>query len=240
MKCWASTLGDCAYGMSREHYVSDGIFDGESITAFGLEWCRDEPRTIALKRAVAKILCAKHNSALSDFDGEAARLSKFLVSEVYLQPTVEASIKINGHLLEKWALKTFLNLGYLRALHRDQSNPIEPPDSLIRYLYCNATIPDGVGLYHVSNSIGASNLDAGVSWNVIRTVDQPNRVVGLTFVFYGVRFAIVTEPGRAEGKIQGMGLVGEFNFSKSEVAYRPTSISFLGSSAARKHIELEW
>jgi hypothetical protein len=226
--------------MSREHYVSDGIFDGESITAFGLEWCRDEPRTISLKSAVAKILCAKHNSALSDFDGEAARLSKFLVSEVYRQPTVEARVKINGRLLEKWALKTFFNLGYLRALHREQPNAIEPPDSLIRYLYCNADIRDGIGLYHVSHSIGASSLEAGVSWNVIRTIDQPNQVVGLTFVFYGVRFAVITEPVRAEGKIQSMGLVGEFDFSKSEVAYRPTSISFLGLSAAKKSIELEW
>lgn len=240
MKCWASSLCDCADGMSREHYVSDGILDGESVTAFGLEWCRDEPRTISLKSAVAKILCAKHNSALSDLDGEAAKLSRFLVSEVYRQPNVEARIKINGRRLEKWALKTFFNLGCLRALHREQPNTIEPPDSLIRYLYCNTVVPDGIGLYHVSHSIGASNLEAGVSWNVIRKIDQPNQVVGLTFIFYGVRFAVVIEAVRAESKIQGMGLIGEFDFSRSEVSYRPTSISFLGLSAAEKSIELEW
>lgn len=240
MKCWASSLRDCANGMSREHYVSDGIFDGQSITAIGLTWCRDEPRTISLNSAVAKILCGKHNSALSDFDSEAAKLSRFLVSDVYRQPSVEASIKLNGRLLEKWALKTFLNLGYLRALHREQPNAIEPPESLISYIYRNTSIPDGIGLYHVSHSVGAHNIEAGLSWNVIRNAELPHQVVGLTFIFYGVRFAVVIEPVRAESKIKSMGLVGECDFSKSEVAYRPSSISFIGLSAARKDIELAW
>ena len=135
MTCWALSLGDCANGLSREHYISDGIFDDVFLTVVGLPWCRHEPRKIALKSAVAKILCEKHNSALSPFDSEAANLSKFLVSHVYRQPLVDSSVKLQGKLLEKWALKTFLNLGYLRALHREQRNAINPPESLVRYVF---------------------------------------------------------------------------------------------------------
>lgn len=236
MSCWASVLGNCAGGFSREHYVSEGVFDGQPITVYGLEWCRDEPRTISLKSAVAKILCGRHNSDLSDFDSEASRLSKFLVSEVYRQPSSRASIKLNGRHLEKWALKTFFNLGYLRALHREQPNPIQPAESLVRYLYCDVPAPEGIGLYHITHSIGIDDLEAGVSWHVIRS--SQNTVAGLTFVFYGVRFAVVIEPVRAEEKLRRM--TGEFDFSNSEVTYRPASISILGLSEAEKRIELEW
>ncbi|HEY8100085.1 MAG TPA: hypothetical protein VIF82_04985 [Burkholderiaceae bacterium] len=231
--------------MSREHYVSDGIFDGESITAIGLSWCRHDPCTIPLKGAVAKILCAKHNSALSDFDNEAAKLSKFIMYDVYLQPSTESVIRLQGKLLEKWALKTFINLGYLRALHREQPNSIEPPDLLVQYIYCDGNIPEGIGLYHVSSNIEASNIEAsnieaGLSWNVIQCQDERNRIVGLNMMFYGVRFVVSIEPLRAEGKIEKMGVVDGFDFSTTQITYRPTDISFIGASTGRKRIELDW
>jgi hypothetical protein len=240
VRCWAASLGDCAEGKSREHYVSDGIFDGETITAIGMTWCRNKPKEIPLKKAVAKILCRKHNSALSKFDQEAARLSKFLIANVYSQPAPDANITLNGRWLEKWALKTFFNLGYLRALHREQPNAIEPPESLIHYIYRNTSIPEGIGLYHVSNTIDQSKIEAGLFWNVMRSTEQPNSVVGLTMAFYGIRFVVITEPVRAESKIQQLGLVNGFDFSKAQVNYRPTSIAFLSSIAGTKNIELQW
>src|SRR3954469_10804919 len=103
MECWASCLGDCGEGASREHYISEGVFDGELITAFGLPWCSDHPATIGLGSAVAKILCRKHNSALSDFDGEAAKLSRFLFANIIERPLDEGNVRIQGVRLEKWA-----------------------------------------------------------------------------------------------------------------------------------------
>ena len=96
LDCWASTLQDCARGKSREHYISDGIFDGESVTAVGLPWCRHEPITIGMKSAVARILCGKHNSDLSEFDAEAAKLSRFLVTNVLDEPLTESAITLSG------------------------------------------------------------------------------------------------------------------------------------------------
>lgn len=73
MECWAATLGTCAGGSSREHYITDGVFEGEMINAFGLPWCSDEPLSIELAAATARILCKRHNKALSDFDNEASK-----------------------------------------------------------------------------------------------------------------------------------------------------------------------
>ena len=239
MSCWASSLGDCAGGISGEHYVSDGVLDSESVTVIGLPWCRDEPKTIGMASAVAHILCSKHNSDLSDYDNEATKLSRFLVS-AFRNPQQGNSIALNGLWFEKWALKTFLNLGYLRALHREQSKSIEPPISLVRYLYKNESIPQGIGLYHVSGPLGPENIEAGVFWNSIRTVQRPTEIVGLTMQFYGIRFVVTIDGRRSEEAIGGMGVVNGFDFSKAVVTYRPSTITLASSAAGQNHITFRW
>jgi hypothetical protein len=239
MNCWAASLGDCAGGTSGEHYVSDGVLDSESVTAIGLPWCRDEPKTIGLKSAVAHILCSKHNSDLSPFDSEASKLSKFLVKS-FRDPHQDHTITLNGYLFEKWVLKTFLNLGYLRALHREQSNSLVPPESLVRYIYKGEGISDGIGLYHVSGTIGPENLQAGVFWNSIRTAQRPNVAVGLTMRFYGIRFVVTIDARRSEEAIRKMGIVDGFDFTESIVTYRPNIITLNSLPANQKHITLRW
>ena len=70
MSCWASSLGDCGGGISREHIISASQFDEETITLQCLPWCK-EPKTIGLASLVAKNLCRDHNTALSPVDEEA-------------------------------------------------------------------------------------------------------------------------------------------------------------------------
>lgn len=238
--CWASVLRDCAEGTSREHYISDGIFDGQQVTAVGLSWCRHEPKTIGLQSAVAKILCGRHNSALSPFDKEAGKLSHFLQMNVLHQPLIESAISLNGRLLEKWALKTFLNLGYIRGLHREQPNRLEPRPDLVRYIYENAPVADGVGLYFVPGTISNDDFARGVSWNVIQNPHRLEEIFGMVFRFFGVRFVVSISPVRAEEKIADLGEVNGFDFSTAQTTYRPPSIDLASSVAGHKTIYLEW
>jgi hypothetical protein len=239
--CWASSLGDCADGMSREHYFSDRIFDGELVTAIGLPWCRDEPKVIGMASAVAKILCARHNSQLSNFDKEAAKLSRFLSVRVYGDETAEQAITLDGIAIEKWALKTFFNLGFIRALHREQPNPITPPADLVRYLYRDGPIADGVGLYFVSGPISTDDLRPGVWWNAVQHPQRRHEVFGMTFTFFSLRFVISIRPCRAEDHIARMGEVNGFDFSKAQIAYRPEGILFVArGDAGSKQINLDW
>jgi hypothetical protein len=134
-ECWASALGDCAGGISREHVVSDGIFDSEAITAYGLSWCKDHPVQISLSSAVSKILCRRHNERLSTFDAEAARLSHFLSANVLDDPMGDAQITLRGDLLEKWALKTFINLGYIGGLDPERHMRVRPSEELVRHVF---------------------------------------------------------------------------------------------------------
>ena len=244
VECWASILGDCGEGQSGEHYISDGIFDGATVTAVGLPWCRDKPRTIGMRRAVANILCGRHNWALSPFDAEAAKLSAFLRENIHKQPLDAATVRLNGVLIEKWALKTFLNLGYIRGLSRVQSNRIDPRTDLVRYLYRNEPVADGVGLYFITGAVSSDmNTTTGLWWNSIdnRDLNEPTtKVFGMTFTFFGVRFVVNIAPIRAEEKIAAMGRVNDFDFSTASVSYRPPGFTMRSGTAGEKRIEFKW
>jgi hypothetical protein len=238
--CWAVILGDCGRGRSGEHYISDAIFDGEVVNAVGLSWCRDEPVTVGLRSAVAKILCARHNSALSDFDAEAAKLSRFLQTNLLDHPLVESSISLRGRLLEKWALKTFLNLGYVRGLHRDRSNHLDPPPHLVHYIFRDGPIADGVGLYFVTGTVSNEDFPSGLWWNVIQHPEQREEIYGMAFTFFGVRFVVSIPPMRAEDRIAGLGKIKGFDYSTAKIVYRPANITLSSQRAGVKQIHLEW
>ena len=80
--CYARELGGCSRQISKEHYVSDAILRqvslGESrVLVRNLQF--QNPNTqerLGISSLVAKVLCSKHNSDLSDFD--VAGLSLFV------------------------------------------------------------------------------------------------------------------------------------------------------------------
>lgn len=238
MDCWARDLGGCDE-VSREHYISKSIFDDEPITVFGLSWCRDKPVSIGIESAVAKILCSKHNSELSLFDSEAGKLATFLKGAV-MRESSETEIRLRGDYIEKWAIKTCLNLGYLGNLSVDQPNRIDPPPNLVEYLFQGIPVGDGCGLYFTTGHIAAETWEAGLFWNAIRNRDKPEQVVGMAFTLYGVRFVVSLLPIRAENKIADLGEIRNYNFSEAKIFYRPTNIVLENSQVGRKIILLAW
>lgn len=241
MDCWAACLGDCAEGQSREHYISDGIFDGAGIIAFGLKWCKEHPVEIGLESAVARILCKRHNESLSRFDEEAAKLSRFLSTAVLEEPLSPAELKLSGPLLEKWALKTVVNLGYVGALDPERHVRVQPDQTIVRYLFCGAEPPEGVGLYFVTGgTITNQGFKVGLRWNGIRNMSGGGAIVGMSFSLNDVRFLVTTAPGPAERRLARVGVVGGVDYSNADILYRPTNIALRSQTAAPKTVLFEW
>jgi hypothetical protein len=237
--CWASCVDGCGGGQSREHYISDGIYDGETITAFGLPWCKDAPLTIGVSAAVAKILCKDHNSALSNFDSEASRLSLFLKKNILNEPLQSNSIRLNGQHLEKWTLKTMLNLGYVGALEPGVS--IIPPESLVRILFSDANLAEGAGFYFISGRTSNASFQNGLAWNAIRNVGVPERpIVGMAVTFNGVHFATTVSPIPAEDPLRKMGERRGVDYGSAKIYHRPDNIKFSSRTGGEKRIELAW
>lgn len=240
MDCWSNCISGCSTDISKEHYVSDGFFEGRSITAFGLHWCRDKPIKIGLSRAVAKILCTTHNNALSQFDSEAKKISVFLTENIRDKPLENNNIDINGIFLEKWALKTFFNLGYIGGLDQTSFTKFMPPKNLVSYLYRNGEIEEGVGLYFISTPINSGDYSNSISWNAIHNLSNEGEITGMTFTLNGLRFVINIVPVRAEEKIKNLGVINGVDYSKADVKYRPIAINFRSKTAGIKRMNLIW
>lgn len=89
VKCWAATLGGCSTTQSGEHYLSEGLWDSETITVRGL-WGEEE-KTIGFGSLNANILCTLHNSALSPLDAGIRKISD-TIHELYRLCDVRAKI----------------------------------------------------------------------------------------------------------------------------------------------------
>jgi hypothetical protein len=240
-ECWASKLGDRGGGLSREHYISDGVFDGAIITAYGLEWCKGRPVQISVARAVAKILCKRHNEMLSVLDSEASRLSRFLAANVMHDPLSDAQISLRGHLLEKWALKTFVNLGYVGGLDPEHHTRVQPHEDLVRYVFQTPIPSNGLGLYFVvTGAVSNHDFRGGLSWKGIRNLSHGGTIAGMAFALNGVHFVVSAEPGPADKRLRRVGLIGGVDYSQAKILYRPNNIALLSETAGRKSIFLEW
>src|SRR6266581_2523260 len=117
--CWAACLGDCSDKISREHIITAGLFPDDKIIVQGLPWCRNERKEIGLAALTKKNLCTKHNSNLSVVDDagissmnvlrEATQLTNLRIRHKITRPRI-MRFQIDGRALERWFLKTFINI----------------------------------------------------------------------------------------------------------------------------------
>jgi hypothetical protein len=157
--CWAAALRDCSKKMSREHTVSQSLFTSDEIMVQGFPWCLREPKKIGIANLVAKILCEKHNNSLSELDTAAVDAFNVFRESVRLNH-VRGKLKrppiwnikrltIDGPRLERWFLKTLVNLSFGgkwiigRGTH--QVGSVSP--ELVEVVFGVRRFDNGAGLY---------------------------------------------------------------------------------------------
>ncbi|MCE9567631.1 MAG: hypothetical protein K8U57_36990 [Planctomycetes bacterium] len=160
-KCYARELNDCSPKMSREHYVSDALQQRiagheKLVKARGLAFQKSgEIQTFPIDGMASRILCDKHNSALSIYDSAADQFGKALqrlnAAEAGEKGEPETHV-INGDLLERWALKTMIGCLTSGAMQKEGANSMKghlPPKEWLDHLYSGVPIDGGKGLYLV-------------------------------------------------------------------------------------------
>lgn len=201
--CWAETLRDCNGGISREHVVSKSLFKSSTVSVDGFPWCKGHTRTVGIESLTAKILCQKHNNDLSPLDKEASALFDAIrewcarenirsnmspLSRIARAPTV-----VNARLLERWFLKTLLNLSLSREYYieiQGEEKGVVPLD-LVQICYGMRTFEGGAGMY------GAAHAGMIVdSHDTLRFAPllRDERVLGGFFEFRGFRFFLSLMP----------------------------------------------
>jgi hypothetical protein len=177
--CWASSLGNCGGGMSREHIISASQWDADSITLSGLPWCK-EPKTVGLASLVAKNLCRDHNTALSPVDDEARKL-KLAFKTMMLQPKLAVRQRFTARLVERWLLKTTINIAL-----QESPPALEPTPELVQRAFGLAPTPNGEGFFFVAEVGENLAYRNGIRFESTTRRQDSRTVIG-AFVFHGVR-----------------------------------------------------
>jgi len=113
--CYLASSQDFGGGLSREHYISRALINQRDVFVRGMPWQKAEVQRFSPDNLTAKILCRRHNSALSPLDTHAQRL--FLGIEEASHHASRRSLSrkpqffmTSGDAMELWAMKTLAGL----------------------------------------------------------------------------------------------------------------------------------
>jgi hypothetical protein len=200
-KCWAAPLGDCSDKLSREHIISDSVFESAALRVKGLSWCLDDWKEISLKNLVRKALCESHNSRLSETDNAAGNLRKTLCESGDLS-TARLSVastdwdtrkfEVDGRRLERWFLKTLMSLAFGGTIMvgGESTEPGIPTLALVKAAFGFQNLGNNrAGLYLLGGSGSEIAVREGVGINTF--TGNSGRLEGARFWFWGMRFLLL-------------------------------------------------
>jgi hypothetical protein len=194
--CWAAPLCECGGKLTREHVVSECLFNDEDIDVKGFPWCVDKAKRIRPERLTAKILCQKHNSESSNLDATALKAFDAFRESVRLTdirgklPNTRWTfkhMKIDGPKLERWFLKTLMNMsvGGKWIIGPGDYAPGVVPKYLAEVAFGKREFEQGAGMYVAGRKGDTILSQDGVSITA-KTFGQ--NLVGATFNFRGYTF----------------------------------------------------
>jgi len=170
------------------------------VDVIGFPWCRGERKRVGLDSVVSKILCTNHNAELSPLDSaakdafdvlrEATRLNEERKTQKPASwPVVD--LMIDGLLLERWFLKTTLNLCAVTgtALGWDldtAATMADPPRSLVAAAFGRRPLRKPLGLYAAATLGEDVELADEVHFSTLLV--PGDKLVGAMFRFRGLRF----------------------------------------------------
>jgi hypothetical protein len=231
LKCYLRTTRNCSDAISREHYISESVLatveENETSKIAGLPW--QTPRTFSVVgtgRLVSKVLCKRHNEALSPLDAEAGRLIETIgnYDREFNQENPRAEISILcGEELEKWMLKTTCGMVAAGQVTRDGVR-VEPyiPEIWTSILMGKAEWPPLWGFYSAV-PMGATYHSSSFSY---RTMSRPEtgHVLAAEMILNGVALYL---------------LLGRPDVPSAWGVYRPRTLVFEQGSV-EKFIEISW
>lgn len=213
-QCFARTTNNCSDDLSKEHFISAGILrqlnTNGGLAVAGAPWLLPgESRRVPPAALSARVLCKRHNEALSPLDQVAVDLFMFLerLFDVTRLRSKERLTKlISGTGLELWALKALC--GFCASGNAvDKNGRVisgwTPPSDWIAVLEQRLVLPDGVGL-HFHGPQGET-FTTSANATLAPAHDLEGSPVGIILSIRGYEFVLAMgKPTTTEGtKLEG-------------------------------------
>lgn len=173
--CWAACLGRCSEEHSREHIVTESTLRGPQLNIRGFPFLHGSTITLHKRQFKSNILCKTHNNALSRVD-EAGTVAFDALGDP-ASPSPRRRNKINGTLVERWLLKTLVNMEVVADFN------VRPPLDIVEIAFGKRTFPPNAGLFFLGQSFDPELGDQRVSYTRLVEDGTDNKIVGGRFNF---------------------------------------------------------
>ena len=205
---------DCSEQISREHYISKSVLDqiGKSLLVTGMPWLSPgETLETSVGSLTAKILCRRHNEALSPLDAEAAHFFSVIRQILTDLGRRRFSRKpifhlVGGDAIETWMLKVscglFFSIGANDGIKLSGMHSID----LIKVqgAFFERRWDQRAGLYFRGTTGAAININSNVE---IAPLSKNQRFGGAVVSFHGLTLEFLfdttdTNPGVWTGLVR--------------------------------------
>ncbi|WP_444914526.1 hypothetical protein [Microbulbifer sp. TRSA007] len=225
--------------MSGEHIFSNAIFKAGCscpIIVDGVKRIRGGAPTYGAEKS--NILCRHHNSILSPLDNVAGKIASFQAQSN--EKEFEENLYIEGELLERWLLKTVINMA---AAGWAGSEKWLPSPEIVEAIFGMRDIPNGYGLYSVDGIDPNHRPSGGVSCIPIH-LPTPHEVIlaGAYVSVHGMPLFASFHDDLAQRLEQGAipGLLPHFSEDGLKHLYHPGAIVISRKKGKPVFIGLSW
>lgn len=234
-RCWANYREDCNRGMSKEHLISKALFPDQIVYASGFDWCKDAEIRIGINALQRKFLCQKHNNDLSPVDSAAKHAIEAFV-------TASSERPLNGLLLERWLVKTAVNLSVGGNLHigcgMSDSKPGWPSPYLLAVAFGDAVLTAQMGAYFLFPVTQYLHHAGEI---LIVPIHRDGCIGGFVFGLRGQFIFLSLYPGHAPPPVHTLapGLLPE-PIGTAPLYYRPTTFNIHIAGGTEGQIHMQW
>jgi hypothetical protein len=156
-QCYANITANCSEKISREHCVSETVLktladEKYVISVSGMSWVPSgQTKAVGISSLTAKVLCDRHNNALSPIDSEFGRFISTIGSfdtGFNGHNSKNEVVVFCGEDIERWMLKTICAMVSSKMIAKDgKITDIKLREIWLDILYDKKPLPEGWGLY---------------------------------------------------------------------------------------------
>ncbi len=226
-RCFASADANCSTQLSREHTISETLLRqielNNTAKIAGLRWQAPEAfDIISISSLASKVLCDRHNNALSPLDAAIGKFS-LVVREFdhAFRPAAQGAAVDEstccGADIQRWMIKCLVGM----TTSGNLNGAMKP--EFVDVLYARTEWPEGWGLYWLSQPL--TTVYHSDSFAIETKVHPKRRTILLArFLIRGMHFGLcLGRPGRPEA----LGI------------FKPAALIFRGQGRERRLI-LKW
>lgn len=234
-RCWAHYRADCDRGMSKEHLISKSLFNDLPVYVSGFDWCMGEEKCVGINSLQRKFLCEKHNNDLSGADAAA-------MQAIDAFETGGSELVLNGVLLERWLVKTAVNLSIGGKFHigsgMSDSTPGWPSPYLLAVAFGDEMLCAKMGAYFL---FPATQYEHRAKEILVVPVHRDGQIGGFVFGLRGQFIFLSLYPGHRPPSINTLvpGLLPE-SIGNASLQYRPASFRIRVADGTTGNIQLQW